>query len=314
MPESSIEVIAAGINTVDFLARPPDGVVVGGKYETDELDVQGGGPASTAACITAAFGHATAFIARLGDDPVSLLSRSQFAAAGIRPDFIIHAPGERVAMSLVQIDRTTGERTVYYNLRNYGWLHPEDIPADAIRKARLIFVDGYDAPAALGMLRATHGSDCRSIIDLEHGDTAFLHECISLATDVLLPLHTARAATGKESPADCLAALADLGSGQMIVTDGERGSWALTAEGILHQPCFPVEVVDTNGCGDAFHGGYGVGLLRGWPLPLRLEFGAWVASRVATALGGRRGIPDLDIARSDRHRFSAALQAALFSA
>lgn len=69
MPESSAEVIAAGINTVDFLARPPGGVIAGGKYETDELDVQGGGPASTASCITAAFGHATAFVARLGDDP-----------------------------------------------------------------------------------------------------------------------------------------------------------------------------------------------------------------------------------------------------
>jgi len=313
MPESFAEVIAAGINTVDFLARPPDGVVPGGKYETDELDVQGGGPAATAACVTAAFGHATAFAARLGDDPVSLLSRSQFAAAGIRPDFLTHAPGERVAMSMVQIDRTTGERTVYYNLRNYGWLRPDDIPVDAIRRARLIFVDGYDAPAALGMLRAAQGSDCHSIVDLEHGDADFLHECISLATDILLPLHTARAATGKESPDDCLAALAGLGSGQMVVTDGERGSWALTSEGILHQPCFPVEVVDTNGCGDAFHGGYGVGLLRDWPLPLRIEFGAWVASCVATALGGRRGIPTLDIARADRHRFSPTLQAALFS-
>ena len=62
-----VEVIAAGINTVDFLARPPDGVVAGGKYETEELEVQGGGPAATAACVTAAFGHPTAFIARLGD-------------------------------------------------------------------------------------------------------------------------------------------------------------------------------------------------------------------------------------------------------
>ena len=132
--------------------------------------------------------------------------------------------------------------------------------------------------------------------------------------DVLLPLHTAKAATGKESPEDCLHALAALGRGQMIVTDGERGSWALTAEGILYQTSFPVSVVDTNGCGDAFHGGYGVGLLRDWPLPLRMEFAAWVAARVATSLGGRRGIPGLDIARAKLHRFSPALQAALTSA
>jgi sulfofructose kinase len=296
MPDSFPEVLAAGINAVDFLARPPAGVVPGGKYETYELDVQGGGPAATAACVAAAFGHDCAFIARLGDDPVSLLSRAQFAEAGIRPDFLIRSPGERAAMSMVQIDRATGERTIYYNLRNYGWLQPGDIPAEAVRQAKLVFVDGYDPAAALDLLRAARGSGCRSVID------------------VLLPLHTARAAAGKETPEDCLHALAMLGTGQMVVTDGERGSWALMPEGIFHQPAFSVDVVDTNGCGDAFHGGYGVGLLRGWPLALRLEFAAWTAARVATALGGRRGIPNLDTARAERHRFTPALQAALFPA
>ncbi|WP_193211628.1 carbohydrate kinase family protein [Luteolibacter marinus] len=313
MHPPTAEVIASGINVVDFLARPPAGVVAGGKYETPEMEVQGGGPASTAACVTAVFGHATAFLARLGDDPISRLSRSQFAQAGILPDHLIMAPGERAGVSMIQIDRASGERTVFYNLHDYGWIRDEDIPLAAIKEARLVIVDGYDTTAALGMLRAAASISCPSIIDLEHGETGFVHECISLASDVLLPLHTARATTGQDTPEAALRALAEIGTGQMLVTDGDRGSWALTPDGILHQPAFETRVVDTNGCGDAFHGGYAVGLLRGWPLPLRMEFAAWVASRVATALGGRSGIPDRATLRNELHRFSPALQAAASS-
>jgi sulfofructose kinase len=311
MPELPHEVIAAGINVVDVLARPPEEVVPGGKYATDELEVQGGGPASTAACVTAAFGHRSAFVARMGSDAISQLSRTQFRDAGISEDFLIESPGERAGISVVQIDRASGERTICYSLKNYGWLREGDIPDDAIARARLIFVDGYDPAAALAMLRAARGTGCRSIIDLEHGDTDFLHECIALATDVILPLHTARAATGKDSPEEVLREMAALGGGQMVVTDGERGSWAITAQGVICQHAFPVDVVDTNGCGDAFHGGYGVGLVNGWPLGLRMEFGAWVASRVAMKLGGRAGIPDRKTALANRQHFSPALQAAV---
>lgn len=309
MPEPTV--IAAGINAVDILARPPEGHVPGGKSRADDLEIQGGGPAATACCVTAAFGHATAFIARLGDDAISMLSRAQFRAAGVSEEFLVHSPQERPAVSVVQIDRITGERTICYSLRDYGWLQEQDIPREAIAQAKLVFVDGYDPQATLWILRAAHGTGCRSIVDLEHGDRDFLLECIALASEVILPVHTARAATGKESVAEMLEAMAALGSGRMIVTDGAQGSWAMTPEGIHHQPAFRVEVMDTNGCGDAYHGGYGVGLLEGWPLAMRMEFGAWVASRVAMQLGGRGGIPGPAEALAARPLFSPALQAAI---
>jgi sugar/nucleoside kinase (ribokinase family) len=311
MPEPQHEVIAAGINVVDILARPPAGVLPGGKYPTDELEIQGGGPASTAACVMAAFGFRCAFVARLGMDAISQLSRMQFRSAGISEDFVIESPDERAGISVVQIDRESGERTICYSLKNYGWLRDEDIPRAAIAKARLVLVDGYDPAATLAMLEAAKSCGCPSIVDLEHGDTAFLHTCIGLATEVILPLHTARAATGKEEPEEVLRSLQSLGDGRMIVTDGARGSWAMTEQGVIHHPAFQVEVLDTNGCGDAYHGGYGVGLLCGWPLELRMEFAAWVASRVAMKLGGRAGIPDRKMAWECRHLFSPRLQAAV---
>jgi sugar/nucleoside kinase (ribokinase family) len=49
--------------------------------------------------------------------------------------------------------------------------------------------------------------------------------------------------------------------------------------------------VDSTGCGDAFHAGYAVGLIEGWPLEQRMEFGTLLASRVIRKVGGRTALP-----------------------
>jgi hypothetical protein len=80
--------------------------------------------------------------------------------------------------------------------------------------------------------------------------------------------------------------------GQLIVTDGKNGSWALTDEGVIHQDIVKEkQAVDSTGCGDAFHAGYGIGILEGWDLKTRMECGAWLASIVITKLGGRTALP-----------------------
>ena len=47
------------------------------------------------------------------------------------------------------------------------------------------------------------------------------------------------------------------------VTLGDRGSMTSSDGELFHQPAFDVDVVDTTGAGDVFHGGYIYGLLQG---------------------------------------------------
>jgi sugar/nucleoside kinase (ribokinase family) len=56
-------------------------------------------------------------------------------------------------------------------------------------------------------------------------------------------------------------------------------------------PGFRVEIKDTNGAGDVFHGACAVGELRGWPLEWTLTLANAVAAMKCRTLGGRRGIP-----------------------
>jgi len=114
-----------------------------------------------------------------------------------------------------------------------------------------------------------------------------------MGTDPILPLEVARHLTGRHEPPEVIRALADLCPGQVVITDGIHGSWAWdrAASRVVHQAAFVVQPVDTTGCGDAYHAGYIVGLLEGWPLELRMEFGSLLASRVAGRVGGRTALP-----------------------
>jgi sugar/nucleoside kinase (ribokinase family) len=81
---------------------------------------------------------------------------------------------------------------------------------------------------------------------------------------------------------------------QVVITDGERGCWYWDERQHLHQPAYPVEVMDTTGAGDTFHGAYLYACLQAhWTPAFRLKFASAVAALKCTRLGGRQGIPDL---------------------
>jgi sugar/nucleoside kinase (ribokinase family) len=174
--------------------------------------------------------------------------------------------------------------------------------------------DGYQAEAALAMLEAAHGTDCRAVIDVEAGEPEVSRKLIELATDAILPLGAAQRLSGETGPADALKQLSSWTRAQLIVTDGVNGSWAWTNGGVIHQPSFKVNAVDTTGCGDAYHGAYASALLDGLPLMQRMEFASWVAAQVALKLGGRSNLPTRDsIRRADLSMLSPELKTHLQS-
>ena len=90
------------------------------------------------------------------------------------------------------------------------------------------------------------------------------------------------------------AAAKALGLGPRVVvqTEGARGCDTFTRDQQFHTPAFAVEVVDTTGAGDVFHGACLVGLLNGWELPAIVRFSAAAAALACRQLG-RAGFPTL---------------------
>ena len=289
----SYDLIALGLNAVDVLVRLPESVLHDDKQFVDDLMIQGGAPVGSGCCGVARFGFRVAMVARLGSNTLSAICLEEFRSSGVDVRLIVRDEASRPAIALVEIDPRTAARTVFIQMDNYGYLRPDDIPRAEIAQARALLVDSYDLDATEAALEAAAGTGCRSILDFESGDQGRLKKLLGMGTDAILPLAAARSLTGMREPGDVLRALGDLCPGQVVVTDGVHGSWALDrdAGGIIHQPAFVVGPVDTTGCGDAFHAGYIVGLLEGWPLGLRMELGSLLASCVAGRVGGRTALP-----------------------
>jgi sulfofructose kinase len=77
-----------------------------------------------------------------------------------------------------------------------------------------------------------------------------------------------------------------------VQTEGAEGCYTVTEKDYFHTPAFSVEVMDTTGAGDTFHGAYLVGLDLGWPLRETALFASAAAAMKCRRLGGRAGIPD----------------------
>lgn len=293
-----LDVMAAGLVVVDVLVRLPCKVRRGEKHEVADLLVTGGSPSGNAACVLGSLGWRTGYIARLGDDTISRVARSELTRCGVSDELVIADPEASAGVAVVEIDPATGDRTVFYNLSRYRFVRSADISADTVKSVKLILVDGYEAEAALAMLEIARDAGVSSVLDLEAGDPAVLRRMLELGSHAILPLATASRLTNESEPAAALRQLGRWTDAQLVVTDGRHGAWALTPGGVIHQPIFPVETVDTTGCGDAFHGAYASALLDGWALPLRLEFASLLASRVAMAMGGRTNLPTRESLRA----------------
>lgn len=77
----------------------------------------------------------------------------------------------------------------------------------------------------------------------------------------------------------------------LLVTRGERGVTYANKDSIENIPAFQVEVVDTTAAGDAFIGGFSVGLAEGLAVEAAIKFASAVAALSVGKAGAQTSLP-----------------------
>lgn len=286
-------VVGVGIATVDYLcvvATPPQ---LDRKMPMERFAIQGGGPVATALVTVQRLGMATSFIGKVGDDSLGQYITSDLWREGVDTTHVVVAPGADSPFAIVIVEQRTARRTILYYNTGLSPLSPDEIPAERIRSAAVLHVDGHHMDAQIHA--ATMAREARVPVVYDAGSD--LPRCAELValTDVLVTSeHFPADFTGERKLPRAMSRLLEYGPRVVVTTLGPRGCRLATREDQLDIAGLEVgQVVDTTGAGDVFHGAFIYALMQQWDLRRVCDFANVAAGLKCRSLGGRAGIPTL---------------------
>lgn len=295
-----LDVIGLGYAAVDYIGVVPHLPESDTKLPLESLVRQGGGPAATATVAAARLGARTAFMGSIGDDDLGEFILRAFDGEGVDTSHIVAFEGAASQFAFIMVESGSGNRTILWTRSDLPTLDPTKLDREFIQSCKVLQLDRHQLPACLQAARWVR--EAGGIVALDAGTYAPEAEELTPLVDVLIASYNyAVEATGEVDPAQAARALS---RGRRIagVTWGGTGSWFVTSDGDeFHQPAFEVEVVDTTGAGDVFHGAFAFGLSREWDARRCARFASAVAALKCTKLGGRAGIPSYEEAEALAH-------------
>ncbi len=284
------EVFGVGQCALDYLGRIPSWPPPDVKCEFSDLTVQGGGPVATALVALSRWGVSCAFAGVTGDDAYGAEILDSLAREGVDTGAVIVRPGGASQFAFITAEEGSGRRTIFWRRPTGRPPAPGEIDLAPLGNARVFLTDGLFPEASIAAARESRERGTTVVVDAGSLREGMLE--LAGLSDVFLASETfGRAFAAGAAPLEVCRLIAGLGPAVAGVTLGGRGYAALVDGREILRPAYPVNVVDTTGCGDVFHGGYIYGHLLGWKAEKSLDFASWAASRVSLRLGGRAGIP-----------------------
>ncbi len=329
MPEYAYDVVGIGNAIVDVIARTEDAFLVaerlakGSMHLIDgdaadrlyglmgaSVEVSGGSAANTIAGL-ASFGAATGFVGKVADDELGEIFAHDIRALGVAYQTPPLNAGAATARSLILVT-PDGERTMNTYLGACQDLTAEDIDADFVAAAKIVYLEGYlwDPPAAKAAFRRA--------ADIAHGNGATValtlsdQFCVDRFRDEFLGLMrdgTVDILFANESEMHALYQTADLATAMnalakdvplAAVTRSEKGSVVIKGNSRHEVAVAPVEeLVDTTGAGDLYAAGFLFGYVRGLTLPTCAELGGLAAGEVIGHMGARPQVSLKELGRQN---------------
>jgi sulfofructose kinase len=270
---------------------PPDT-----KTRVESWERHGGGLAGTALIAAARLGARCAYAGVLGEDELSCWSIENLEAAGVDCSRALRIPQARPFHAVIVVDQTAHTRTILFTQEGTEPRPVESIDEEFLVETGVLLIDHFGVDAMLRAAKIARQLGVPVVADIERDDEPNTHELVRTVDHLILSWDFAARFTGASRPEDAVQQLAsDTQRACTAVTAGRDGAWYATDQeggSIDHLPAFAVDVVDTTGCGDVFHGAYAAALAGGWEIRRSLQFAAAAAAIKATRPGGQQGAPD----------------------
>ncbi len=294
----SPEIVGIGRCTLDIIFRLPSFPTWEKGTVYDEYCIDGGGQVGTGLVAASKLGVTTGYIGTAGRDLAASLKLDSLRECGVDTSRAIRREGPDGQVILVTVHSGTGERSFTHSKGLY-WdpVRPEELDREYIVGADYLLLDGSHIEAAFQAAKWMHMEGKQVMLDGSKTNDPIGEEVRRLIPYVDLLVCGAgfgQMLTGLDDVYAAGERVLEMGPSVFVETLGEGGSVTVMGEGSFHTEAFKVEVMDTTGAGDVFHGAYLYGLRRGWSLKTVAVFSTAVSALKCTRMGGRRSVPRLD--------------------
>ena len=266
-----------------------------------------GGSAGNVSVAAARYGHKSALISRVGDDPFGRYLVRELERLGVDPREVKTDQQFKTPITFCEIFPPDDFPLYFYREPSAPDLQiaPEDLDAEAIRAAKIFWltVTGLsEEPSRAAHHKALEyrGRKSYTILDLDYRPMFWEHpedasaevaKALEGVTVAVGNKEECEVAVGETEPDRAADALLERGVELAIVKQGPKGVMAKTRDERIEVPPHFVDVVNGLGSGDAFGGALCHGLLNGWDLERIFKFANVAGAIVATRLECSTAMP-----------------------
>jgi len=249
-----VKALFVGLNTVDlqfFVEGYPE---ANSKTKAHRNEIAAGGPATNAAIICAQLGAETTLLSPVGKHSLSRFLFDDITRHGVKVlDPIENIESKPVFASIIT-DEINGDRTVfsYHPESNYEEVIKELQIAD-LEKYSIALFDGFYPDLAIPLAKHFQKQGITTVFDggsWKPGiDELLCYIDIAICSDDFTPPESS-------SKQDLFRVLKEKGCKHIAITRGENSILCTDKNQVVEIPVSPVEVTDTLGAGDFFHGAF----------------------------------------------------------
>jgi 2-dehydro-3-deoxygluconokinase len=268
------------------------------------------GAESNVAIGVARLGHPVTWIGRVGDDELGELVLRTLRAEGVDVSAVGREPDAPTGLMIKERRVGAVTRVHYYRSGSAGArLSAGDIDNEVLAGAGIVHVTGITpalgggpAAAVEALVAAARRRGVPVAVDVNYRERLWPSRATAAATLNRLARGADYVVAGRDElalisgAAEGAAAqeLLAAGARAVVVSHGEDGAAAWTADGMVHRPAVAVAAVDTVGAGDGLCAGFLSGVLDGLEPAAALERGVKTAAFAVAADGDWEGLPRRD--------------------
>lgn len=264
--------------------------------EGEPLKRSSGGSAANTMIMVCGLGGTSFYGCKVGTDEAGSFYLDDLSKAGVESN--PENSGEGVTGTCLVLITPDGERSMNTFLGITSTFGPEQVDPKVIRESDVVYIEGYLLSSESGMEASLYAQkeakEAGAKVSLTLSD-AFIVETFRDRLEAVLKGGVdllfandgeAKIYTGRDSVSTACSVLGKV-VGDYVVTCGGEGAIVSDMGNVRQVGGFDVDVVDTNGAGDAFAGAFLYGMTNGYSNAESAKLANYAGAQVVSQLGPR---------------------------